>query len=150
MGRQPILNFQLLFSSALEDDAYGVDEYFDVGGDGHVFHVEEVVFEAFAHFVDVAGVAVFDLSPRGDAGFDALQEEVFGAAFDDLVDVVLTFGAVADDGHGAREDVVELRNFVEAYLAHESAEGGDAWVVVARECRAEILGVGVHAAELVH
>ena len=134
----------------MEDDADGVDEYFDVGGDGHVFHVEEVVFEAFAHFVDGGGVAVFDLPPGGDAGFDALEEEVFGAAFDDLVDVELPLGAVADDGHGAFEDVVELGYFVEAHFAHDAAEGGDAGVVVARECGAAGFGVGVHAAEFVH
>ena len=139
-----------LFSATLEDDADGVDEYFDVGGDGHVFHVEEVVFEAFAHLVDGGGVAVFDLPPGGDAGFDALEEEVFGAAFDDLVDVELPLGAVADDGHGAFEDVVELGYLVEAHFAHDAAEGGDAGVVVARECGAAGFGVGVHAAEFVH
>ena len=121
----------VLFAAALQYDAHGVDEYLEVGGDGHVFHVKEVVFEAFAHLVDSAGVAVFYLPPRGNAGFDALEKEVFGAAFHYLVDVELTFGAVAYYGHGAFENVVKLGYFVKAYFAHETSEGCDAWVVVA-------------------
>ena len=47
----------------LKNDEYSIDKYLEVGGDGHVLHVEQVVFEPFAHLVHRAGVAVFDLSP---------------------------------------------------------------------------------------
>ena len=134
----------------MEDDDDGVDKYFEVGGDGHVVEVEEVVAEAFDHFIDVGGVAVFYLTPRGDAGFDALEEEVFGGAADDLVDVELPFGARTNEGHGAAEDVPELGYFVEADFAHEASEGGDAGVVVFAEGGACAFGVDVHGAEFVH
>ena len=52
-----------LFATALKNDEYSIDKYLEVGGDGHVLHVEQVVFEPFAHLVHRAGVAVFDLSP---------------------------------------------------------------------------------------
>ena len=67
-----------------------------------------------------------------------------------MVDVELAFGAVANNGHGAFQDVVELGNLVEAHFAHEAPKGSDAWVVVAREGRAAGFGIGVHAAEFVH
>ena len=140
----------LLFAAALDDDLDGVDHDLEVGGDGHVVEVEEVVAEALNHFVDGGGVAVFDLSPGGDAWFDALEEEVFGGAADDLVDVELAFGAWADDGHGAAEDVPELGYLVEADFAHEASEGCDAGVVVFAQGGAALFGVDVHGAEFVH
>ena len=68
-----------------------------------------------------------------------------------MVDVIFPFGAVAHDGHVAFQHGPELRDLVEAYLAHELAEAGDARVVVAGELRSAVgLGVDAHAAELGH
>ena len=139
-----------LLPSALHDDFGRVDHYLQVGGDGHVVQIEEVVAQALHHFVDRRGVAVLDLSPRGDAGFDALQQQVFGRALHNLVDVELALRTRADDGHRAAQDIVELRYLVQAHLAHEAAEGCDTGVVVLREGRTGLLGVDVHGAEFVH
>ena len=139
-----------LLPSALHDDFGRVDHYLQVGGDGHVVQVEEVVAQALHHFVDRRGVAVLDLSPRGDAGFDALQQQVFGRTLHNLVDVELALRTRPDDGHRAAQDIVELRYLVQTYLAHEAAEGRDAGVVVLREGRTGLLGVDIHRAEFVH
>ena len=79
-----------------------------------------------------------------------MKEEIFGAAFNDLVYVELAFGTVAYNGHGAFEHVVELGYLVEPHFAHKAAEGGDAGVVVAREGGTAGFGVGIHGAEFVH
>ena len=67
-----------------------------------------------------------------------------------MVDIELAFGTGTHDGHGAFEHVVELRNLVEAHLAHEAAEGRDARVVVLGEGGTRLLGVDIHGAEFVH
>ena len=117
----------------MDDDLTGVNHNLQVSGEGHVVKVEKVVAQTFDHFVDSRSVAVFDLTPGGDAGFDALEEQVLGGAFDNLVDVELALGAWSHNRHGPTKDVVELGNLVEAHLPHEAAEGGDARVVVLGE-----------------
>lgn len=57
-----------LFASSLQDNHKGVEQDFDIGGKGYVFHVKQVVFQSFHHLFHRVGIAEFDLSPRGYAG----------------------------------------------------------------------------------
>ena len=73
-----------------------------------------------------------------------------GDVLRELVDEVLPLGPGADEGHVADEDVVELRELINAGLTDEAPYPGDAWVLLARPDRAALLlGVSAHRAELV-
>ena len=58
------------------------------------------------------------------------------------------FWAGADKCHVSTKDIPELRNLVEASLAHESAERRNAWVVLGSPHRSVSFGVLPHCSEL--
>ena len=121
-----------------------------------VLDVEEVVLDAPRDLLVGVGLAApaVDLRPAGHARLDAVAGEI---AVDDLViepvarlclDRVRTR---ADQRQVALDrDVDELRQLVEAGLADEAADAGDARVAPGDELRGRGVGlVGIHRAELV-
>lgn len=129
----------------------------DVQPDGPVADVPHVEQDAFV----VAGVvAPGNLPQPGDAGLDAREDLVVVAV---IVDLSLHDGARPDHGEFACDDVEELRQLVEAGLAENAPDGGDARVVFELEVSAPlggelrivgedlfelVVGVSVHRAEL--
>lgn len=79
----------------LQQNKQSVDEDFEIEGEGHVLDVEEVVFHALHHLVNVFGVAKLNHTPRGDARLGLLQVLVGRGYGQYLVDEVLPFGAGA-------------------------------------------------------
>src|SRR6266496_2742530 len=113
---------------------------------GAVVEVEQVVAELDA---GVAEVAAVDLGQAGDAGADAVALLVAGDLALELFDEAGALGARADDAHLAAQDVDELRDLVQARLAQQAADGGQAAVVVAAAQGGTIaLGVDHHRAQL--
>ena len=84
--------------------------------------VVELEGEAGVH---VEGAAAGDLHGAGEAGFDG---EALAFAVGILGDDPGFFGAGADEGHVADEDVPELGQLVEGPAAQEAADAGDAGV----------------------
>ena len=130
-----------------EQDAEGGEAELQVGQDAHVVDIEEVELQLFIGFGIVFAVY---LGVAGEAGFDLEAElevrELFIILFRDFG----PFGAGADDGHVALEDVHELRQFVQAALADDAPDGRDAGIVLAggEAGNAVLLGVDAHGTEL--
>ena len=89
----------------------------------NVFSIQfDLLFER-----DIA--AAGDLPCAGDAGGDietfALRKRVSG-------DFAGNRRARADEAHVPKQDIDELRQFVEGGLAEDASDFGDAWIVVLR------------------
>ena len=131
-------------------------ENVEVKHDRPVFDVEKIVLDAPLELLVRVGLAApaVDLRPAGDAGLHAVAGEI--AVDDLLVEPVGGLGlqgvrARADEREVAFErDVDELRQLVEAGLADEAADAGDARVVARRELarRCDPSWFDVHRAEL--
>lgn len=120
------------------DGFYGLEQVHEVDPDGPVADVPGVHGDALF----VGGVAAAAGLPHaGDAGqYHAVLAEVVAVALDFLRDD----RARADEAHVAADDVPELRQLVEAGLAEEGAELGDARVVLELEVLLPLLaGLGV-------
>src|SRR5690606_6782408 len=111
--------------------------------------VVEVVLELLAELVDRGGVLVLRLRPAGEAWLHGEPEGELRDLPLDPGDVLRALRARADDRHVAAEDVPELRQLVDAGLAHEAADAGDAGVVLRGELGSGGFGIGPHGAELV-
>ncbi len=126
----------------------GAGEDFEVEGEGPVFEIPEVEFDAFGE-VGLAAVAV-DLGPAGEAGFVDVSPHVAADVVFELFDEEGAFGARADEAHFAFEDVPELWEFVYVEAAEEGADGGAAGVVGGGPDGAGLgFGVYAHGAEFV-
>jgi hypothetical protein len=79
----------------------------------------------------MGGVAAesVDLGPAGHAGAGDVAGHVVADPVLELIDEMGAFGAGADEGHVANEDVPELGKFVEVPFAEEFADAGAAGVV---------------------
>lgn len=94
-------------------------------------------------------VAAGHLRQAGEAG---AHLRAVAPSVDALLELLAERGALGpgpDEGHIPLDDVPELRDLVQARLAHELAERRDAGVVALRPLRAAALRVDVHGAELV-
>lgn len=117
------------------DGHFGGEDFFDVDAVGVGGGSEEAVLV----FVAEAGF-----------GAEAGREEEGGPHFGTVVfDVAGNFGAGADEGHVAAEDVPELGDFIEAKAAEAAADAGDAPVVAGGDEAAFAIGMDAHAAEFV-
>src|SRR3984893_14264788 len=120
-----------------------------------VLDVIEVELDALLDFlfvVDFAAPAI-DLRPAGDAGLDAMTREITVDGFVEQLALQLALhrvGTRADQREVALEyDVEELRQFVEAGLADEAADAGDAAVVFGYDLGGQRIGlIVVERAEL--
>lgn len=133
-----------------------LNQHDDIQPGGPVGDVEVIHADPFV----VAGVATaVGLPVAGHAGPDLFVDGVDVAV---LGDFALHDGSGADKAHGSQEHVGELREFVEAGLAQERADAGDAGVILEFVCGFEFgfqggvavehavqfgFGVAVHAAE---
>ncbi|PIT17481.1 hypothetical protein BGI32_02540 [Snodgrassella alvi] len=114
-----------------------------------MFDVVKIVFDFYLGLFGVGGVALGNLCPAGDAGFDDVAVVVEGDFLNKLVDKDFLFGAGADKAHVAFEDIPELGQFVDAGFADDVADAGDAGVAQLRHLGAVFFGVAAHAAEFV-
>lgn len=134
----------LIGVGALEE---GHEHDLEVEEEAAVFHVPEVVFDAFGE-VGIAAEAV-DLGPAGHAGFGVVTGVVVGDVVFEVLDEFGAFGAGADEAHFAFEDVPELGDFVDVVFAHEGADAEAAGVVFLAPLGAFAgFGVEFHGADL--
>lgn len=136
-----------LTADAADDDVEGFEEDGAVEDEGGVGDVVEVEGEFGGGVLDILAVGVIDLGPAGEAWFGEVAEVVGGQFVFVFGDAERPFGAGADEAHFAAEDVVQLGDFVDAALAEEAAEAGDAGVVGGGGA-AFAFGVEAHGAEL--
>src|SRR5207237_8186851 len=97
-----------------------------------VERVVEVVLELVLRVVDGRAVRIADLRPPGDARLHRLakaEERDLGL---ELVDEEGALGTRADEAHVAAEDGEDLRDLVEAGLAQEGPDPGDARILLRR------------------
>lgn len=121
------IKYKSICTFAEGDGLDGLEEVHEVDPDGPVADVPGVHGDALF----VGGVAAAAGLPHaGDAGQDhAVLAEVVAVALDLFGDD----GPWSDEAHVAADDVPELRQLVEAGLAEEGAELGDARVVLELE-----------------
>ncbi len=114
-----------------------------------MFDVVKIVFDFYLGLFGVGGVALGNLRPAGDAGFDDVAIVVEGDFLNKLVDKDFLFRAGADKAHVACKDVPELGQFVDASFADDVADAGNAGVAQLCHLGAVFFGVAAHAAEFV-
>ena len=115
-----------------------------------MLQIEEVVAQAAEHLLDSVGVAVVESGVGGDTRTYLVEVAITGVALHNPVDVEFALRSRSDKGHLAAEDVPELGQFVEMVLTQELADLGHAFVLAAGiQGRACLLGIGLHATELV-
>ena len=90
--------------------------------------VPDVAADAALHLVEGLGLAAVagHLAPAGDAGLDIVADHVLVDELGVFLGVLEHVGARADDAHVAEQHVDELRELVEAGVAHDLAPAGDA------------------------
>lgn len=115
--------------------------------DGQVFDVVEVVFEFFHGVFDAGGVALLDLGPAGDAGFDSVAPLIKGDLALKLLYKLDLFGTGTDDAHVALQNIPQLRQLVQAEAAQDTAHGSDTIIIVAGKLGAISLCVNPHGAK---
>src|SRR5437764_12708075 len=107
--------------------------------------VVEVVAQLFHGVLARGAVAVLHLRPPGEARLDGVALLVERNLLRQLLDEERAFRTRPDEAHVAADDVPQLRQLVEAGLADEAADAGDAVVAVAGpDRRAALLGVLAH------
>ena len=77
----------------------GKDHDLKIHEQGHVFYIEEVVFQAFDHFIHIHGIAIFYLSPGSDTRLYFMQVNVVGGYLYDLVNIIFPFRPWSDKRH---------------------------------------------------
>ena len=90
--------------------------------------VPDVALDAALHLVEGLGLAAVagHLAPAGDAGLDVVADHVLVDELGVFLGVLEHVGARADDAHVAEQHVDELRELVEAGVAHDLSPAGDA------------------------
>jgi len=151
--------FDLICTAARKHDPHSAHDDEEVSENIPRVHILAIQCHAL---VVVQIVAAADLPQAGQAGGHA--QVVFAGGAVVLVEFVAHDGAGADDAHLALHHVPELGQFVEAGLADEATDAGDAGVVLELEVAVpfgagvgvffeqfleHLLGVGHHGAELV-
>ena len=120
-------------------------EVFEEAGlrDIHQIHQELVVRRRI--------ILAIDLGIAGESALGLEAEVPLGEFFFVLGGNLGALGAGSYDGHVAFQDVQELRKFIEADSADETADGGDAGIVLAGgESRHTVFfGIHAHTAEFV-
>src|SRR5258708_2068711 len=118
---------------------------------GHILDVIKIVFELGDGVFQSIAVFVIDLRPSGDAGADAMALAVVRNLLAERLYELGTFRARPDNRHLALQNIVKLRQLIEAYPADESANGGHAGVVFLRPNGAGArFRVQSHGAELIN
>src|SRR5665213_3525091 len=108
-----------LRSPAVDDGLDGLKHDEEVEAERHVLEVVEIVLELFLGFGEGGAVAVPNLRPAGEARANEMAEIVEGQVLREHGDELGALRAGAYEVHVDAENVPELRDFVEARLAHE-------------------------------
>ena len=115
-----------------------------------MLEVVEIVGEFFAGFCQRGAVTVAHLCPAGESGADHVAQVVEGDFLCEPGGELGALGPRADEAHLTAQHVPELWDLIDACLAQEAAEPGDARVVLGGPFRALGFGVDEHGAELVN
>ena len=118
----------LLFPPALDHDEHRIDQDLHVDTQRHVFNINDVIFKALHHLVDILRVSIFDLPPGCNTGTDLVEVFVMGSFQHDLVDEELSFRPWSHNAHFSYQYIVELGDLIEADLSEKAAEGRDPWI----------------------
>src|SRR5262249_39821004 len=92
----------------------------------------KVVAKLLSNIVHAAVVALVDLGPSRDAGANALPERVSVDLFAQRREQHWLFGPRANDIHVADEDVIQLRQLIQAVPPQNGADTSDAIIVFPR------------------
>src|ERR1700760_1730898 len=142
----------LLRTAAADDGLDGLEHDEEVEAHRLVLEVVEVVGLGgglLGGLGERGAVAVTDLRPAGEAGADHVAQVVERNLLREPGGELGALGARADEAHLTAKDVPELRDLVDACLAQEAAEAGNARVVFGGPAGALGFGVDEHGAELV-
>src|SRR4029078_12153110 len=104
------------------------EHYREIEHTGDILDVKRVVAQLLHRVFERRAVAVLDLGPAGDPRLDRVPLLVERDLLRELLDEKTAFRARPHEAHVAAQDVVELRQLVEARLADEAADAGDAIV----------------------
>ena len=118
-----------VFSRQADDK--GAQQNLDVEGEGPVLCVENIVPDTALEFFFRVGAApvTVDLGEPSDAGLDPVPGKVALGAAGKLLVVVKGVGARANEGHGAVQDIENLRQFIEAPAPEKTSNPGHAQIV---------------------
>src|SRR5439155_14790459 len=134
---------------AEEHDPDGLDEDQQIEQERMVLDVEKIVLEFLDRLFQIAAIGVAYLRPAGEPGLDAVPDRVERDLLGKRADKRGPLGSRTDEAHLPAQDIDQLRQLVNARMAHESPHRGNARIVDARPGRPPVLfGVLGHAPEL--
>src|ERR1700735_3658086 len=110
--------------------------------------IENIVFELGLGFFDGRTVLILHLRPSGDSRTHGVAQDIVGGGFLELPAKEWAFGTRPDQAHLTAEDIENLRQFIQASLADEPSNFGDAVVIVRSPGGAVCLGILIHGSEL--
>src|SRR6185437_5822837 len=94
-------------------------------------------------------VGITQLRPAGEPGLDAVSLHVIRDALGELAHELRPLRTRADEAHLPPQHVEDLRQLIDAGLAHEGAHPRDARIALRRPLRLSVLlRIDAHAAEL--
>ena len=106
--------YAYLFPPALQNNQDGVGHNFKIHGKRHVFDIQNVVFQALDHLINIGGITKFYLSPRRNAGFNLLQKAVMRRLLHDLINIILPFRTRAYQRHITNKNRIKLWCFIQS------------------------------------
>ena len=93
-----------------------------------MFDVVKIMFDFYLSLFGVGSVALSNLRPAGNSGFDNMAVVIKGNFLNKLVDKYFLLGAWTNQAHITFQDVPELRQFVDAGFADDVSDTGDAGI----------------------
>ena len=139
------MSYELTSPSAEQDDFDGSQDDHQIHPDRHILDIEQVVIKLFDGIFNRGAVSVVDLGPSGNA---RPNREAFTVIRDLLLKVFykkISLRPRAYKAHFAFEYIPELRDLIDADLADDAPDPGDALIVVLGPYRtAELFSIGNH------
>ena len=127
-GRRPLKRV-LLRAAGQGQGLHGVEHDEGVHAEGHVLDVVEVAFQLGDGIQELAVEGEIHLGPADDAGADAVPLTVVGNMPGKGGDELGALGTGSHERHIPLEHIEELRQVVDAQLAEDRANPGDAGAV---------------------
>lgn len=132
-----------------EDAEDGLEDDDNIKPDGPVLDVPDIFLHPLLHLIGGLGLSTTttDLRPTGDAGTNVMAYHVFANQMAIIFGMGEHVRTGTDDTHVATEDIDELGKLVDAGLAEETTETGDAGIMGGGLERVGLI-VHTHTAEL--